>query len=230
MNRYVRFERRLEIDEQVEHLRLDRHVERGHRFVADEELGLHRERARDADSRALSAGELVRVAAHQRRVEADLVQHQPHVLDLLLLRHDAVDHRRLADDVDDAQARIERRIRVLEDHLRAQLLAPRLRWRQAGQRLPLPEALAGRRLQQARGQATQRRLAAARFPDQTDDLAGCNLQVDVVDGVHHLLADVRTKAVAELRRKVESLHEALRDSAQLDQRRGAVHRGAARAA
>ena len=40
--------RALQLDEQVEHLRLDRDVERGDGLVAHEELGLHRARARDA--------------------------------------------------------------------------------------------------------------------------------------------------------------------------------------
>ena len=75
-------ERALQLHEQVEHLRLDRHVERRDRLVADEELGLDRERAGDADARALAARELVREAAHQRRVEADAVQLQPDVFDL----------------------------------------------------------------------------------------------------------------------------------------------------
>ena len=52
-----------QLHEQVEHLRLDRDVERGDRLVADQELGLHRERAGDADAGALAAGELVRIAA-----------------------------------------------------------------------------------------------------------------------------------------------------------------------
>ena len=44
---------------------------------------LHRERARDADAGALAAGELVREAAHERRIEPDAVQLQADVLDLL---------------------------------------------------------------------------------------------------------------------------------------------------
>ena len=40
--------------EQVQHLRLDRYVERGHRFVADQQLRPHRERAGDADPGALA--------------------------------------------------------------------------------------------------------------------------------------------------------------------------------
>ena len=50
----------LEVVEQVDHLRLDRDVERGDRLVGDDQLRVQRERARDADPLALPAGELVR--------------------------------------------------------------------------------------------------------------------------------------------------------------------------
>ena len=52
----------LQLLHQVDDLRLDRDVERGHRLVADEEVGVQRERAREADPLPLAAGELVRVA------------------------------------------------------------------------------------------------------------------------------------------------------------------------
>ncbi len=62
------------------------------------------------------------IAAHQRRVETDAVQLQPDVFDLRPRRAHPVRDRRLADDVDDAHPRIERRVRVLEDHLHLELL------------------------------------------------------------------------------------------------------------
>ena len=62
---------RLQVLEQVDHLRLDRHVERGDRLVGDEQLGLQGQRAGDADALALAAGELVRVAVVVLGVEAD---------------------------------------------------------------------------------------------------------------------------------------------------------------
>jgi len=52
----------LQILEQVDHLRLNRDVESGNRLVADDELGVNRERARDADALALPTRELVRIA------------------------------------------------------------------------------------------------------------------------------------------------------------------------
>ena len=91
-------ERLAQLHEQVEDLRLDRDVERGDRLVADQEIGLHRQRAGDADALALAAGELVRIAAAQGRVEADWLQHVRRRSRRARGGDDAVDLRRLADD------------------------------------------------------------------------------------------------------------------------------------
>ena len=106
-----------QLHEQVEDLCLDGDVERGHRFVAHEELRLHRESARDTDALALSARELVRKASLAIGVEAD-PDHQ--VIDMIVEcggRDEAVHLGGLGDDVSDPHARIERRKGVLKDHL-----------------------------------------------------------------------------------------------------------------
>ncbi len=64
----------LQIDQQVDDLRLDVHVERGDRLVGDDEVGPQRERARDRDALALPAGEFVRIALGRFRAEADDVE------------------------------------------------------------------------------------------------------------------------------------------------------------
>ena len=53
----------LEVLEQVDHLRLDRDVEGTHRLVGDDQVGVDREGARDADALSLAARELVGVLA-----------------------------------------------------------------------------------------------------------------------------------------------------------------------
>ena len=57
----------LQVLQQVEHLRLHRDVERAHRLVEHQHLGLQRQAARDRDALALAAGELVRVLAEAPR-------------------------------------------------------------------------------------------------------------------------------------------------------------------
>ena len=56
-------ELRLQIDQQVDDLRLHRHVERRDRFVADDHLRLDGKCARDPQALPLSAGKFVRVLA-----------------------------------------------------------------------------------------------------------------------------------------------------------------------
>ena len=108
----------LQVHQQIEHLRLDRDVERGHRLVADDQLRLQRERAGDADALALAAGELVRIVVHLRRPQADLLEQLgDRACSPRAPRGDAVHAQRLADDVARGHARIERGERVLEDDL-----------------------------------------------------------------------------------------------------------------
>jgi hypothetical protein len=64
----------LELAEQVEHLRLDRHVERGHRLVRDHQRRLEGDCACDTDALALAAGELVGVAAGGVARQADQLE------------------------------------------------------------------------------------------------------------------------------------------------------------
>ena len=61
----------LQVAEEVHDLRLGRHVERAHRFVEDEELGLEGERAGDGDALELTTGELAREPVEVLRGEAD---------------------------------------------------------------------------------------------------------------------------------------------------------------
>ena len=107
----------LQVLQQIEDLRLDRHVERRHRLVADHHVGPQRQRAGDADPLALAAGEGVRVAAEMAAVEPDHLHQLAHHLAAIGVVADIMDHQRLDQDVVDGHARIERAERVLEDEL-----------------------------------------------------------------------------------------------------------------
>ena len=61
----------LQIEQHVQDLDLDRDVERRNRLVGDDELGIHRQRAGNADALALSARELVRISPIVFRTQAD---------------------------------------------------------------------------------------------------------------------------------------------------------------
>ena len=111
----------LQVAQQVEDLRLDRDVERRDRLVGDEQLGVERERARDADALALAARELVRVAVVVLGVQPDRAPAAPARAlrrpALLAGRGSRAARRRSADRL----AGVQRGVGVLEDDLQ---LAP----------------------------------------------------------------------------------------------------------
>ena len=59
-------ELRLQILQQVQDLSLDGHVQRGHRLVADDELGLQGQRPGDAHPLAAAAVQLVGIGVNSR--------------------------------------------------------------------------------------------------------------------------------------------------------------------
>ena len=62
------------------------------------------------------------VALHEIRIETDLAQQPRHPFASFRLRSNLVNHQRLSNDVADFHARVQRRLRVLENdlHLAAQ--------------------------------------------------------------------------------------------------------------
>ena len=109
----------LQIQQQVDDLRLHRDVERGHRFVADDEFRLQRQRARDADALALAAGELMRVTVAAGARQSDGLQQLHDAIGPVLARHAAGDIERLGNAVVDPHPRIERAIGILKHELHA---------------------------------------------------------------------------------------------------------------
>ena len=105
--------------EQVEHRRLHRHVERGDRLVGDEQVGLERERPRDADPLPLPAGELPGVGIQRAGAE-------PHQLEQLaaagvdpIRRNHLVKDQELAERLPYRHPGVERRVGILKDDLDA---------------------------------------------------------------------------------------------------------------
>ena len=62
-----------DVDEQVQHLRLDRHVQRGDRFVEDQHPRLGRKGTCDGDPLALAAGQCAGQGAGLAFVQADQI-------------------------------------------------------------------------------------------------------------------------------------------------------------
>ena len=90
-------------------------------------FGAQRERPGDPDSLPLSAGELVRVAVVVLGAQSDSLEELADLALQFLARGEPVKPQRVADDLSDAVARIQRGVGVLEDdlHLTAQRTASR---------------------------------------------------------------------------------------------------------
>ena len=168
-----------ELDQQIEHLGLDRHVETGDRLVGHQHRGRDRKRAGDGDALALPARELEGIAQSVVGREPDLGQ-QP--LDLrgdLPGRHHAMDAQGLGQSLADGHARVERGIGILKHHLDLPAQRPALA-PAAEIHIPAAEpdaALVGPA--QPDDEAAEGALAAARFADQAEDLAGIDGKGDL---------------------------------------------------
>ena len=107
----------LQVVEQVDDLSLDRHVERGHRLVRHDHLRSGGQRPGDADTLPLATGELVRVPVVMLRVQADEFEQVLYRALDPVRRGYLLDVERRGDNRADRVSRVQRRIRVLEDHL-----------------------------------------------------------------------------------------------------------------
>ena len=108
-----------QVEHQPQQLRPDRDVEHADGLVGDDQLRPEHEGAGDDDALALAAGQLVRVARRERlrRSEPRRLERVEHALASLVgLAREAVDDQRLGDEVEDRLLRVQRLVRVLEDH------------------------------------------------------------------------------------------------------------------
>ncbi|ELZ80681.1 hypothetical protein C454_10261 [Haloferax gibbonsii ATCC 33959] len=184
-------ELRLEVVEQVQHLRLHGHVERRHRLVEHDEVRFERERAGDTDTLALAAGELVGVAVEVVRREADPLQQVGDLVAPPLAFRLAVgglgnpvNLQRFGDDVADGHSRVETGKRVLEDDLgvpaeRLEFVVVHLE-----DVRPVEGDRAAGRLAQSEQRLAGRGLPAPGLADEAERLAAFDLEGDAVDGLH----------------------------------------------
>ena len=170
------------------------HVERGEGLVHQQNLGLHDQRAGKADALAHAAGKLLRIGRF-KAVEADHVDRGDRALARFGGRG-AMGAQADLDIVEHAQPREQRE--ALKHHRGAVV--------GAGDGLAVEGHLAAGRPRQARDDAQQGRLAAARAPEQADDLA-------FPQGQRNVLQDRRAGFAG-------AFQEALADMADIEQNRG----------
>ena len=195
----------LQIEQQVDDLRADGHVQRRHRFVGDHHLGVERQRAGNRDALALPARKLMRVAVRRLGGQAHLFQQPAHTLFGLVGRHQLVDEQRLHHRIAHRQARVERGIRVLEHELD---VTPQRLQRGAFQRRDVaaghfhPTALVR---DQPRQRTAGGALAAARLTHQRQRFAGLQLEADLLDRMH-LTLDAAEHAAAQRKARDQLVH------------------------
>ena len=171
-------------EEEVQHLRLHRLVEGGHRLVEDQQARLEGEGAGDVHPLALPPGELVRIAPDELR---GIEPHQGEELAGPVARRrrrHPVHLRAEHDGLLDRQARIERGVRILEHHLHlpAHLAEPR---RIVGVDEVAVEGDPSRvGPDEVHEEARGRRLAAPGLAHDPEHLPRPDLEVDVVDRLH----------------------------------------------
>ena len=167
--------------EQVDDLRLDRYVERGHGFVANQQFRARRQRPRDAHPLALAAAEFVRIAVQGIGTQAHQFEQLGHLPAEFVFARKAVDNDRFGDCLTHREPRIQRAERILEHHLDAPPIGPQCFVAQGAQVDPVEDHLALLRAHQLHDGAAQRGLAAAALTDQTERFALGDGEAHAVD-------------------------------------------------
>ena len=173
----------LEVAQQVQDRRLHRDVERRDRLVRDEHAGVKDERASEADALPLSAGQLVRIAIPQLAAQADGVEHRRDGRVERAALGESMQPHGFADDVADRHPRIERRVRILKDHVKVTPERAHLPSRKMGHVGAVHDDAPRRWFGQAHDAIRDGRLAAAGLADETEDLAAAERERHAVDRV-----------------------------------------------
>jgi len=169
-----------QIAKQIQNLRLDGSIERGNRLVRDDQLRLQRQRPGDSDALPLSSAELVGIASGLFFAEANLLHQLKHFFFPLSSIGRPENCERLGNDALDGFPRVQRRIRILKNHL----YAPPVRLyilRCQGNNIPASERNTPLvRLLQPDQKARHRGFAAPRLADEPQRFSLEDLKIDAV--------------------------------------------------
>jgi hypothetical protein len=186
----------------IDDLGLGGDIEGGGRLVGHDQVGLVQHRDRDGDALAHAAGELVRPGAQAllRRRDADARERRGGLVARLRARHRAVRQDGVDHLVADAQQRMQRGHRILEDHRNATAAdRAQLALRHGAQ---VAAAVAHRarhdtgRVDQPEDRIGGDRLAAAGLADDSEGLAFPDLEADIVDRGHDAVLAGESRAQA----------------------------------
>ena len=177
-------ELRLQVHQQVDDLRLHRHVQSRHRLVADDQARPYRQRPRDAEALALPAREFVRVLDHLVRAQADALEELGHASAHFRGGQRLVVADRLGHDVGRADARVERRVGVLEYRLELAAHRTHLGPIELIDAPAAPQDVALGRVLQPQDELAGGGFSAAGFADQAQRFAVLDPEAYAVDRVH----------------------------------------------
>ena len=161
----------LQVQQEIDDLAANRHVQRGGGFVEEDEIRPRRQRSRDGRALQLTAAHLIGIQGCEACAQLHLFQQladpsPPSGLIQLRQLAQGVQQRLLQ-----RHHRVEGADRVLEDHLQAAAQRPPLALGQGLNLAALIEDAAAVQARQIQHAAPQRRLAGAALADQADRLA-----------------------------------------------------------
>ena len=187
----------LELLEQVEYLRLNGHVQRRHRLVADDELGIDRKRAGDAYTLAAASVQLMGIDVDISFGKADgLHKLKRAPVDIGLGGEQLMLDYRLAYELADGLAGGKRGEGILEHHLHLLTQAAHFPAGIGSDILAVKDYPAGGRLYKLENAAARRRFAAAGLTDDAEGLALLDRKADAIDRVK--LPGRRSKILCEV--------------------------------
>ncbi|CAH0324797.1 hypothetical protein SRABI106_04500 [Rahnella aquatilis] len=107
----------LQIHQQIDDLRADRHIQRRNRFIGNHHFWIKGQRTRNANSLPLAAGKLMRIALRVFRQQSDFFQQPRHTGFGFCAFCQIVNQQRFHNGISYRQARIERGVGILKNKL-----------------------------------------------------------------------------------------------------------------
>ncbi len=175
-----------QIGKQVENLALDGDIERGDRFICQQQGRLRRYGTGNGNALALAAGKLMRILVHVLRTEPHALHERCHNFLTPAAGERLALPQRLCQGGKDAETRVKRCVGILEHHLKIQTPAAHLTRRQCGKVSTIQHnAPGGHRLQLHDG-AGEGRLAAAALAHQAENTPASDREAHIIHRAHHL--------------------------------------------
>ena len=172
----------LQMFEQIQYLRLHRHIKRGSWLVADQQLWLHGQRTGNGNPLPLPAGKFMRITVDRIIRQTNLAQQGANgLLSVKLVSGNPQGQHALGQNFPDAQTWIQRGKRVLKHHLHFLSRTMQCRTASPDEIFIRQPNLPARWCNQLQQGLAHRRLAATGFTHQRQGTTGGNLQRNPVD-------------------------------------------------